>query len=638
MELVIVSWNGLNVNDGSPYFSTFPPGQRVNLSAQGISIPRANLFPYLSGRVLKEHFIRVRVVIAQGSNIPTNRELLKAYFDVTDNSPHNLITKDIANGDKQWYVRGYPTQVQEQQAGLYFVTIQLETPIWQLVTPGTDTWNISTDSDTEAITNTGNVPVPPIFEITPTVTKTGGLSKGIWIPVYNSMDSPFIEPLEITDGGLDTATLVGGGFMQASGNDFLVWQDGGFVDRWLDAMNSAATRCWINVNLPPMQSAVTSVNIAGSGAITTITLARTRASIAFLTAMQKVVNKVVVIDSEAFLFIGVNFFTYQLTGVTRAAKGTSEASHTAPATVIWIPIDLWILYDDPTLGTPDIVDTLKPMCDLSSDNALLSFTNYFDQTRVRPFAWQGEVNSTKTNVSYVFTGNENTQIDPSVELGLALSNLPDATVILQETGQLDWLFSHPCGLTDVSYAGEKYRFNASWPAIVGLQILIDGATWQTIQNEATPGVATGWIAFSHSVALGGTYSSIRFAIDGTLSLSANDIAMAQFDTVILTVDSGNLPVITLTTAQDINFFDFTLTNNLTGEALVVNAPCPLNVTMTIDCEGKVLSMTNGERFSILLSTDRTDWLNLDPGANTLQWDDTGTQGVTIVTTHRDRTL
>lgn len=253
MELVIVSWNSLAINDSNPYQSTFPPGQRVNLTAQGVTVPRANLFPYLSTRVLKDQFVQIRVAIAPTKSIPTYRELLKSYFDVTDNSPHNLIVKDIADSDRQWYLRGYPVEVKEQQAGLYFVRFQLETPIWQLVTAGTTTWSITASGQTQVVTALGNVPVPPVFTITPTVTKTGGLSKGIWIPVYNPMSSAFIAPLEITDGGINTSALVGAGDMQADGDDFLVWKDGSFVDRWLNGMNTATTRCWINVNLPPLQ-------------------------------------------------------------------------------------------------------------------------------------------------------------------------------------------------------------------------------------------------------------------------------------------------------------------------------------------------------------------------------------------------
>lgn len=717
MELVIVSWNSLAINDSNPYQSTFPPGQRVNLMAQGVTVPRANLFPYLSTRVLKDQFIQIRVIIAatDTNSIPTYRELLKAYFDVTDNSPHNLICKDINDGDRQWYLRGFPVEVKEQQAGMYFVRLQLETPIWQLVTAGSTNWSVTASGQTQAITALGNVPVPPVFTITPTVTKTGGLSKGIWIPVYNPMSSPFIAPLEITDGGIDTAALVtdtsksnqinvgggitnsatswaidtavggglpvgGGSFimdseqcsyisisagtingvvrgiggttpathgdntvmnlshMQVNGNDFLVWKDGGFVDRWLDGMNTATTRCLINVNLPPLQSAVTATSIAGAGGITTITLAATRASRNFLSVMKKSVNKVVIIDSEAFTFTGVNLITYQLTGVTRQAKGTSNAAHAAPKTVYWIPIDLWILYKDPALGAPDIDDTLKPMCNLDSDNALLNFTNYFDDGTNRPFMWQGEVNTTKTGLSYVFTDNENTQVDPSTELGIALRNPSDGTLLQQETGQLDWLFNHPSGITDVSYSGKKYFYATAWPAIVGLQYLEPGAVWVTAQNEAIPAVESTWEAFSQTVALGATYNSIRFAIDGSLSFGINSSAMVQFDTVVLTIDSTNLPVIALTVAQDINFFNITLANNTTSESLTINAPCPLNVTMTIDCSNKELSMSNGERFSIQLSSDRADWLNLNDGANTLQWTDVGTNGVTVGISHRDRTL
>ncbi len=643
MQHVAVTWNSLNINDNNPFNTTIPTGQLVNLSASGVTIPRAATFPYLAGKVLGTHNIILRVMIAPTKDIPTNRELLKAYFNIQDDIKHNLVINDITDlispgVYRQWYLSGLVTQVREQSAGLYFVTIQLDTPVWKLVTPGSTNWNVTASGQTQAITVLGNINVQPVFSITPTVAKTGGLSYRRWIPIYNPTNTKFTAPLEITGGGLDTATLVTAVKMQSDGDDLRVWLDGVEVDRWLSGMNGAATKCWINFSLLPGQSATTSVSIAGAGAITTISLTHTRANLAFLQAMANALNKVVIIGTEAFTFTGVNVLTYQLTGVTRTAKGTSIAAHAAPATLHWIEHDLWIYYGDSTLSAPDTDDRFKPIHDLSSVNTSLSFTNFFDENNNRPFAWLGEVNSSKTGISHIFTGDLNTHVNPSTKLGLALINSSDATVRQQETGQLDWIFTHPSGITNVAYALKKYMGQATWPSIVGLQVLQAGVAWLTAQNEDAPTIPEAWQSASRTVALGGTYYTIRFSMDGSISQTAADIAAVQYDTLVLTISSANLPVISVNAEQSINFLNLNLTNNTTTEYLQVNAPVPVNTTLVVDCENKLAYLSTGERVSVLFSTFREPWLDLRTGSNTLQFDDTGTNAVTVVVSHRDMTM
>lgn len=648
MQHILMTWNGHNINDGTVYEAWIPVGQLVNLTARGVSVPRATDFPFISTTMLPEHFfsfgVKIAPVAVQNNQIPQYREQLKGWFNVTDKQRHNLIVRNPLDTDRQWYLTGFPVRLIENSAGIYTITLQVEMPVWRVVTPLTDTWNIAASGVTRSITNIGNVRVPPKYELTPTAANPDRLSYSRWIAITNNITTGFNAPFDIVNGSLDTAALVAGGKCQADGDDLLVWMDGGLVDRWLYGMNTASTRVWINLSLSPGQAATTEVDIAGAGAISTITLSKTRANKSFLEAMARAINKVVMIGNEAFTFTGVNTALWQLTGVTRACKGTSMAAHLHPATLTWVEHDLYILYGDSGLSAPDVNDDYKPILDLSSSNSSWTFTNFYDDTSARSAMWRGERLASKTNLSYVFTGNENSYANPSTRLGMALvgSNSEfDSFSAIGETGTLQWILYHPAGFTNVLYSGEKYAADiAVFPAVAGAQVLEGNAAWVTKYTEATPLVAAVWEAFGpRSVALGGTYTNLRFALDGTINAVVNNLALIQFNTVTLTIDSTYLPSISIRAETAINFFESRLTNNTTGEFIEFSAPCPLNTALTIDCEAKKAYLADGGRVNVLLSSNRTEWLSLqESAANTLQWDDAGTAGITFVTTHRDRNL
>ena len=638
MELKILTWRGLNINEGSPYRTTFPIGQLVNLNANAILVPRANRFPKLSGRVLTGRAYVLRVVIAPTYDIPTYREVLKNYFNIEDETTYQLIAEDLSDSNRQWYLTGNPTRLIETSPGLYTIHIQVEEPVWKVVVPLTDTWNITASGQTHTVTAIGNTRVAPVFNFIPTSAKTGGLTYRRWIPIYNNMDTGINVPLDITDGGLDTSALVGGGKMQADGDDFRVWLDGTQVDRWLDAMNTAATKCWVNVPYSPRKQGTTSVSISNVGLVSAISFTHNRSNRVFLEAMVKVANKVVLIDDEAFTFTNVNLSTYQLTGCTRAQKDTTADTHNTPSTVHWIEHDLWILYGDNTLSAPDVDDTLKPIFDLDSINEAWGFTNFYDKDSFRPGAWKGEVNATRTGLSYTFTGFHNIFASPSTELGLALVGSTDFQV-QNESGQLDWLFSHPASVTQVVYSVDKYMTN-SWPAIVGLQNLIpSNAVWFTAQNEVAPSATLIWESGGPTtVVFDNPSTSIRFVIDGLISSAIGAMALAQFDGVTVTFDNANLPTFGMGAETEMYYFDFTLTNDATDEYIQVTAQCLLNDVLTIDCDTQSAYLSDGTNVLVFFSSNRATWLDLLSGANQLQYDDAGTNAVTLDTEHVDRML
>ena len=644
MNLLLLTWNGTNINSGSPFYADFPPGSKVNIHGNVVTAPRAGNYPFVSNIVHNPQILQIRLRIAAGQNIDTNREILKQYFNFEDGRKHTLVAED-GSGGTQWYVTGFVRDVvnEGQNRNSFLVTFTLDYGYWQLVTAGDTTWTISGTGDTEAVTNAGNINVPPKFTFTPTTAKSGGLAYRRWVSIYNNMDKSFIAPLDITSrtsggGGFDTATLTTAK-MQADGDDFLIWKDGRFVDRWLQGMDTATTQCWINTNFAPRTEGITLGNVAASGAISSITFTRTKANLRFLQKLKQATNRVFLIDSEAFIYTAsnVNLVTYTITSPTRAQKGTAEAAHAAPKTVRHIEHDTWILYGDSTLTAPDVDDANKPIPALSSLNTAWTFANYYDEDNARPGAWKGEVLASRTGLSYVYTADSNTFENPSTHLGLALIGSADFQV-QNETGTLDWMFSHPAGITDVTFSGDKYM-SGSWPAIVGLQYLQDNTAWFTADNQAQPALTYSWESFGPTaIDLGGTYNTIRFAIDGLLSSAISEMALIQFDTVTTEFTSANLPTVTIGAEAACNFFDFRLTNNTTGEYLTCKVPCGVNETLTIDCENKEAYLSDGQRVSVTLSTDREHWLDMRPGANTFQFDDVGTVAVTGHCIHRDRVL
>jgi uncharacterized protein YqkB len=638
MNLLLLTWNSVSINNGSPFYSDFPPGSKVNIHGNTVTVPRAGNYPYLSGIVADPQALQIMVRIAAGQNIDTNRELLKQYFNYEDGQRHNLIAED-GSGGTQWYVTGFVRDVRNEggNRNSFLVLFQIEYPYWKLVTATDTTWSVTASGQTQAITNAGNRKIGSKFTLTPTSGKAAGLTYRRWVPIYNNMDISYIAPLDITSGGLDTATLTTAK-MQADGDDFRVWVDGVEVDRWLQDMDTATTKCWVNLNLGPRRQGTTDTSIAGAGAITTITFSKTKANLEFLHAMAAAVNKVVLIDSEAFIFTGVNLVTYQLTGVTRTKKDTTIAAHAQPKTVRWIEHDVWILYGDSTLTAPDVDDDNKPIFALSSTNGAWVFTNFYDADSARTGMWKGETLASRTGLSYVYTAADNTFVDPSTSMGIALIGSSDFQV-QNETGTVAWSFSHPATITTVLFSGDKYN-TGSWPAIAGLQYLKNNVAWFTSNNQAEPVIVETWEAFGPTTAaIVSPYpSAIRFVIDGLLSSVVSEMALIQFDTVTVTFNSSNLPTITVVAEAAAYYFDVTITNNTSTEYIKCAVPCFLNDVVTIDCETKDASLSDGGRVNITLSTDRAEWLDLSVGANTLQYDDTGTAAVTVHVIHRDRTL
>lgn len=651
MKLSLLTWNGHNINDNNPFMAAIPVGQLSNLNKNAVLVNRALDYPFLSTVVKNANVLVIQVYIkGDENNINTNRELLKQYF-FGDDLRHNIVALDEQSGN-QVYRRGYATLLASQGENMpqaFVITITTEYPYWQLVTATADSWEITASGDSDTITNIGNIPVKPVFTITPTVTKTAGLKYSRYVPVYNNLDRSYISPYELTNGGLDVQTLIDADKMQANGNDFRVWEwdNGAFVDRWLYGMDSDSDPafCWLNLSLSPRKEGTTNATFDSDD--TTLSFAQTRANLSFLRELKSVANRTLLIEAEATAFdpANIDFLNYQITNMERGVKNTVAVSHSTSSTVRYIERDYSILYGDSDLGTLSTDDNFKPIFDLSSSNLNWSYTYYYQKYINRPGAWQPEVLATKTQLSYNYTDSMDTFVDPSAParvMGMAMVGTKDFQVA-NEAGTIDWLFHHPAGVTNIA-GGLSYNTldsDNSWPATVGFQYLQPDATWVTAFTDSNfPAQSSdSWVSSdSFDVSLGGTYETVRFVMDGQLNSVVNAKALSEFTVDPVTFDSDNLPTSSLGDEFSINFFDFTLTNVTSGEYIRVQTPCPVDMALTIDCENKLAYLADGSRVNVVLSSNREAWLDLLPGANNLTYVDTGTAGVSVTITHRDRNL
>lgn len=730
MNLTLVSWNGdTRINDGTNFTAAILPGALINLTSQAVYVDRAENFPYLSGAVLPAHSFNFRIILPPNNTpnfISTQRELIKSIFNILDFTPHALIAKDENN--KQWQLVGLPVRLtvdRGQTADVSFlITLAVMEPVWSSVTLNSDVWNVTATGQQHTVTPAGNVFARPIITVTPTSSNPLTFQFFRWISAYNnSLASLPNYPIDITNGGINTATLVNGsgvsnqinqvagigagdttipinvpvggglpnvgmGFVgteqiswtsntggtsltgvtrgiggttaaahangavitwskiQANCADLRAQVDGAVVEQWIDAPNTAATKVWVTVSSAAGVSATLRTALPNNGTAATVQFTINNTALTFLTQLKSARNNVFIIGTEAFTYLpgNVDLVNYQITAVSRAQKFTAFAAHNIGDSAFWIEHDIWLGYGNQFVTALSQTDQLKPIIDMhNSTNSSWVYANFYDSTNPgRPGSWYGSVVYTVGKQSTIFTANHNTLANPSTELGMRIADYQLSNAWQSETAVIQWIYFHPIGYTNIQISGAKYILAlGSWPVWAGLQITADWSNWTIIWNESAPTLAATWQTFSHNNALGATYKISRIVFYGTISALANNEADLQCDTITITLDSTKTPVVAVGAEQTTSYYlNARITNTTTGDYFNISINLPLNTVLTIDCNLKTVTLADGANVisSLTPSTLRADWLTLLPGANLLQYDETGTLAVTVTTKWQDRTL
>lgn len=208
MLLEIVSYNGHVLNDAS-FSAWFPAGQPSMPGATPNYAARARTWQKLSSKEIQPATLSFHIECK--GTIHSQWETLKAWFPVNDFTFRSLIVQDLADSNRQWYVEGYaiqPIAPAAEGAGEYVVTLAIDEPLWRTVTVASDAWAITASAQTKVLTVLGNHAARPILSIDINALKFFGYAYRLWKPWYNPLTIESAEPLEVTNGGLNTTNLV----------------------------------------------------------------------------------------------------------------------------------------------------------------------------------------------------------------------------------------------------------------------------------------------------------------------------------------------------------------------------------------------------------------------------------------------
>lgn len=641
MNLRLVSYNGVNINDAVNYNAFISDDIKLQGDARIVQVSRAGRRPIHASKILQGYELRITVQML--GTVATQLNALKSIFDVEDEIPRQLIVRNTADADRRWHVfatvRDMPAMKTHRSVE---VILSVADPVWLREVESSDTWSITASGQQRTVAVGGNVFASPRFVLTPT---TGGGNRfanrrlAIW---RNPTSSALLDyPLNLVGTTWDTAALVSGGFMQANGNDLRVFVNGQETSRWLQGINTTTTTVWAAIDFQPGITLTLGTSIAGSGSITTITMANTAANRAAIRRLPR--TGMVYIGTELFTYTGVNISERRLTGCTRAIKGTSMEAHSPGAAVHWIEHEIWIYYGNSTMTAPETDEARRPIIELTSTNGVWTYNDFTNEARRRSGRWTPALiktvnTSDPVNVSEFYTGNRTAAADPATEMGMSLRAWQSGQGWRIENGTVEWSFFHPAGITHISSSGERFRVSANWPSAQFMRSA-DGRKWAAVWTDTAPSATGTWEALTarSNVALPAGSTHVKFSLSGRLGATALNAAHYEIETVTLTLASAGVPQGVFLAAESCYFLDSVLTNNRTGEWIRFRTSVMLNNAVTIDCENKLAFLHDGTPISnVEFSSVRRAWLNLLPGNNQLQFDDVGTGNITCGIFWRER--
>lgn len=426
--------------------------------------------------------------------------------------------------------------------------------------------------------------------------------------------------------------------VQADGDDIRVMINGVEVERWLSGTvySDTTLKIWNVSDWPPGISMTLKTTLASSGE-TRIVLKNTEAN-------KKAINRlpdkgILYLDTEAIAYTSKNINKLSLTIANngRGIKDTTAAGHTAGITFYWIPLDIVIVYGNMTAETPVQTDIKKPCFSLdNSTNTNWRYdsadSTFGDVAGLRAGAWKPS--RPKGVYSNWYTGDQGTfGTDPVTDMGAEIVSYQSGALYKVETARMLWTLSVNAGFTSISSLGEKYKSNSNtpWPT-TRLQSSKDAVTWVNEWTEATPGSAATWTAWTHaSESVPSGTKHLRFDFFGAVNAvsgatARNEVNLGSAGSMGVSLESANVPQITVVAQATSYFVDFTLDGTTTGEGFSYALSMKINTALTINTKDRTVSYEDRLLAPPELNSTRMEWFRLQPGANDVTYTANSTTG------------
>lgn len=397
IKLTPTSFAGNSLNDANytSYFSADGIEPYSVPDAQAVETMRPENYPVHvtfqpGGRVIALH-VRLRVIST------SNLEALRQWFDPTGGE-QLLIATDEASVQRQ--IRCLPLGGAPAVKGkfdLWVFRLRAASPLWEAVTATTPSdSSITSSGQTFTLQNTGNAKSYPTFTLTPVqaMADSNSWTKRRRITLANRSERPLADPvgdgypIELGNNGFAASTLQAAGKLLSTMHDLRVLLAGAEINRWLDPSTATdPTRIWANLQLPARKTVTIKTSMTSGSPADGASLEVSNAE----GTSGWPDSGFLVIADECIQYTGRTLTAF--TGLTRGARNTTAASHTAGDTAYWVALP-WIdlIYDYSNASDPAPPTDRKPIFSLAdSRNATRVYPGpFFNDSDRRSGAFQPE--------------------------------------------------------------------------------------------------------------------------------------------------------------------------------------------------------------------------------------------------------
>ena len=590
----------------------------------------------IGGVVLPPRFLVLRTTLMVQYSALTRRELQQQWYAwfVTDSTQSLIIADD--DGQNQRYVEAMPFSIvhEEDGDGLTLVTtLAVDGDVlWRAVTATSYVWNITASGETLAVVNGDpaiNDDAYPVITVTPRQYATGINPYRRFVAVGWRATQPATRyPVDIANDGLDTRVSPTTHFADAAGDDIRVYVDGVSVDYWLDGINTATTKVWANLN---WQAALagTLANALGTGAITTLTVNED------IGGWPE--SGLFLVNSEVFLYTGKTNATRTFSGVTRASRGTTAASHSAGAAVVWLQHEIWVEYGDATKSAITPINDNKPIFVLA--NSSNTSWDYDDFAEVATSGFYTGVMVTRGGTwrrsgaaaGNAYGGNRFTNVWPmNGEYG-ELGMYDDVGETTKTTLGIYWFISNPCGISAVNFQnGEFWHGRTDWFKAY-VESNPSGTGSNTVRYTIPAGTSSVWNSWSRNES--GLPAGTQYVFLALRGYGSSNYPMRlECSDATVSLDSNYTPVVALGGEETTYRLQPVIANVTTGESVAVDAALDVNEGIEIDVANHQVSLGDGSDAYNLVETVEgvRRWiLRLRAGENTLLYKEAGVVEVDV---------
>lgn len=639
----VLTWNGYSINSGV-YDTCIESLMYDNAPVQAETVQRHGRYPLVGGVSRPDGTIMLKTVIRPTT--AANRAALRTIFETESGEIKTLIVEGD-EGTEQYIQAVCEAHYEDDEFGNSFLTVLRvhDDTAWRGTAVQTDTESVTATGQQWEIDNAGDQISRPVITITPTDPKAGSNPYRRFMAVRWRGDAATNYPTDIAGNALDTQ-VASTNFDSTDGHDIRVFLNGITVDYWLDDINTADTSIWINLTFAAAIELTLAAAIASSGTVETIDVNEAIDNM----PPQGILH----IDSEFFIYTAKNNALRRFTILTRAAHGSSMAAHSLDEDVLWIQHDIQITYGNNAMDPYESNDDASPIITLaSSSNLAFDYDDFGAQTvnrGIRTWQWQ-RPNAFFSDLldppAWQYTGYGDSQFSgyPS---GSPYATTPYAVLgIFRRTPTFLNLFGRlycPCGVTAFNFSNGYKRINTAltgWRAFIMTLPAPTGGDDVPFTEYTIPAPSTfaAWETWSRSQAVG--LADARYLLLAVYPNAATTTGLfLEASDCLVTFDNTLTPVVTIGAEQGNFTVEAILTHVESGWALQIIYPMQLDNSLEIDTEsGAITDLSNGSsQFQAVkrLPRPRVEWLPLQPGTNTFQWDETDVTGTDVTFAWRER--